>query len=346
MKTKSFRLLIAGLAAIATPAFALEAPADLAQPPPPAKGEPAKDLPRIRLPEDAKPGAPKPAAQKAAVPFLGVISGEVPDFLAEHTGLEAGQGVVVRSVVPDGPAAASGVALNDIITKVGGNAVGSPAELSKQVSAFKPGDSVTLDLIHKGKPSTVDVKLGTRPLELGAAELPPMEQFDLEGMPKELADRVRDAIARDIKGMDIKPGADLEQLPLEMKNAIEQMRERMEGAVAGGAFAPLAGDKFAPGAGLKEEGQQIHAESTIRMKDNQGSVEVKSKGGAKEVVVRDQQDHIVWSGPWDTVADQQAAPGSVRQRIDGLNLDTTFKGPGLRLQMNRQGIHDAGNNDE
>lgn len=342
MKTKSFRLLTAGLAALATPAFALEAPADLAPPPPPVKGEPAKDLPQIKLPDDAKPAHPGHAAKKVAVPFLGVISGDVPDFLAEHTGLEAGQGVVVRSVVPDGPAAASGVALNDIITKVGGNAVGSPAELSKQVSAFKPGDSVTLDLIHKGKPSTVDVKLGTRPVELGAAELPPMEQFDLEGMPKELADRVRDAIAGDI----IKPGADLEQLPMEMKNAIEEMRKRMEGVVAGDAFGPRAGGNFVPGAGIKEEGQKIQAESTIRMKDNQGSVEVKSKGGAKEVVVRDHQDHVVWSGPWDTVADQQAAPGSVRQRIDGLNLDTTFKGPGLRLQMNRQGIHDAGNADE
>lgn len=325
MKTKSFKLLTAGIAALASPAFALEAPADLAPPPPPAKGEPAPKLPEFKLRQDAEPAAPK-----AAAPFLGVISSEVPDLLADHLGLEAGQGVLVRSVVPDGPAAASGIALNDVIIKVGGNAVGSPAELSRQVTVYKPGDSVSIDLIHKGKPSTLEVKLGTRPADLAAAELPPMEQFGLEGMPKELADRVRAAIAGDVQGMEFKPGADLEQLPLEMKNAIEEMQKRMQGAVAGAMMAPAPEPK--------EGDPVVHGESTIRMKDNQGSVEVKSKDGAKEVIVRDHQDHVVWSGPWDTAQDQEAAPGSVRQRIDSLNLDTTFKGPGLRLRMNRQDV--------
>ncbi|RYD24879.1 MAG: hypothetical protein EOP87_25395 [Verrucomicrobiaceae bacterium] len=134
--------------------------------------------------------------------------------------------------------------------------------------------------------------------------------------------------------MDIQPGADLDQLPQEMKNAIEEMRKRMEGAVAG--------DKAVPGAELQAEGK-VQNESTIRMRDNEGSVEVKSRNGAKEVTVRDHQDNVVWSGPWDTAQDQDGAPGSVRQRIDGLNLDTTFKGPGMRLRMGRQGIHDAGN---
>lgn len=332
MKTKSFQLLTAGLAALATPAFALEAPADLA-PPPPAAKEPARKLPQFGHPKDPSTEAAhaKAAVQKAAAPFLGVITGEVPDMVADHIGLEAGQGVIVRSVVPDGPAAGSGVELNDVITKVGGNAIGSPEQLSKEIGTRKPGDSVTLDLIHKGKASTLEVKLGTRPAEFAAAELTPGGQLDLEGMPKELADRVRDAIARDIKGMDIKPGADLAQVPQEMRNAIEEMQKRMEGAIAEPAAPAQPGEPA------------VQNESTIRMRDNEGSVEVKSRNGAKEVTVRDHQDHVVWSGPWDSAQDQQAAPGSVRQRIDNLNLDTDYKGPGMRLRMGRQGIHDAGN---
>lgn len=333
MKTKSFQLLTAGLAALATPAFALEAPADLA-PPPPAAKESARKVPQFGQPKDqgSEAAHAKTAVQKAAAPFLGVITGEVPEMVADHIGLDVGQGVIVRSVVPDGPAAGSGVELNDVITKVGGNAIGSPEQLSKEIGTRKPGDSVTLDLIHKGKPSTLEVKLGTRPAEFAAAELAPGGQLDLEGMPKELADRVRDAIARDIKGMDIQPGADLAQVPQEMKNAIEEMQKRMQGGILGEQAALPQ-----PGA------PAVQGESTIRMKDNQGSVEVKSRNGAKEVTVRDHQDNVVWNGPWDTAQDQEAAPGSVRQRIDGLNLDTTFKGPGMRLRMGRQGIHDAGN---
>jgi serine protease Do len=331
MKTKSFQLLTAGLAALATPAFALEAPADLA-PAPPQVREPARKVPQFGRPKDTTTEAAqaKAAVQKAAAPFLGVITGEVPDMVADHIGLEAGQGVIVRSVVPDGPAAATGVELNDVIVKVSGTAVGSPEQLSKEIGTRKPGDSVTLDLIHKGKASTLEVKLGTRPAEFAAAELAPGGQLDLEGMPKELADRVRDAIDRDIKGMNIQPGADLQQLPQEMRNAIEEMQKRMEGAIDPPAIPPQPG---APA---------VQNESTIRMRDNEGSVEVKSKNGAKEVTVRDHRDNVVWSGPWDTAQDQQAAPGSVRQRIDNLNLDTDYKGPGMRLRMGRQGIHDDG----
>lgn len=332
MKTKSFQLLTAGLAALATPAFALEAPADLAPPPPQVK-EPARKAPQFGHPKDIRTEAAqaKAAVEKAAAPFLGVITGEVPDMVADHIGLEPGQGVIVRSVVPDGPAAGSGIELNDVIVKVGGNAIGTPEQLSKEIGTRKPGDSVTLDLIHKGKASTLEVKLGTRPAEFAAAELTPGGQFDLEGMPKELADRVRDAIERDIKGMDIKPGADLQQLPQEMRNAIEEMQKRMQGAI-GEPPAPAPPGEAA-----------VQNESTIRMRDNEGSVEVKSRNGAKEVTVRDHQDNVVWSGPWDTAQDQQAAPGSVRQRIDNLNLDTDYKGPGMRLRMGRQGIQGDGN---
>ena len=73
--------------------------------------------------------------------------------------------------------------------------------------------------------------------------------------------------------------------------------------------------------------------ATVKMKDQQGSVEVKSNDGSKEVTVRDPQEKITWSGPWDTEQDKAAAPADVRQRVDSLNLDTDFKGKGLRLQM-------------
>ena len=78
---------------------------------------------------------------------------------------------------------------------------------------------------------------------------------------------------------------------------------------------------------------QIQGAATVRMKDQQGSVEVKSKDGGKEVTIRDQQDNVTWSGPWDTAQDRAAAPDDVRQRVQSLNLDTHFNGNGLRLQM-------------
>ena len=80
------------------------------------------------------------------------------------------------------------------------------------------------------------------------------------------------------------------------------------------------------------------------MMDNQGCVEVKSKDGSKEVTIRDQQDQITWSGPWDTAQDKAAAPPDVRQRVDGLNIDNDFKGNGLRLHMRQAPPPDAPGN--
>jgi hypothetical protein len=69
------------------------------------------------------------------------------------------------------------------------------------------------------------------------------------------------------------------------------------------------------------------------MMDDQGSVEIKSNDGSKEVTIRDKGNNITWTGPWDTEQDKAAAPEDVRTRVERLNFDTKFKGNGLRLQM-------------
>ena len=151
MKSNPFTFIAAGLAAAClAPAFALEAPED-DTPPPPAGNAPAA-LPDIKLDAEAAP--------KVETAFLGVVSLEVPELLAAHIGLEPGDGIVVRSLVPGGPAALAGVAVNDVIVKVDGQPVGSPLEISKQVAGHKPGEKISLDLIHAGKPTTLDVTLG------------------------------------------------------------------------------------------------------------------------------------------------------------------------------------------
>jgi hypothetical protein len=66
--------------------------------------------------------------------------------------------------------------------------------------------------------------------------------------------------------------------------------------------------------------------------DEQGSIELKSNDGSKEVTLRDKDNALTWSGPWDTEQDKAAAPQDVRQRIDRLHLDSTFQGNGLRLR--------------
>jgi hypothetical protein len=326
MKTNPFTNMAAGFAALAiTPAFAIEAPAD-ESPPPPAAEAPAPGAGE----KAPAPAAAKPEA-KVESAFLGVVSSEVPEMLAEHLGLKPGEGILVRALMPDGPAAKAGVAVHDILTRVADQPVGSPLDLTKQVKARKPGETIHLDLIHKGKPAGIDVTLGTRPDAVAAADPLPLDELKLEGIPKDLADRVRGMIEGNVGGLglEMKFGeGGLEMAPQpQMEEAMREMKKRMEKAMEG-----LNNGQAIPGM----PGIDVQQGATIRMMDNDGSIELKSNDGGKEVTIRDKDNKVTWNGPWDTEQDKAAAPDDVRQRVERLNLDSKFQGNGLRLQMRPQ----------
>lgn len=310
MKTNPITTLTAGLAAaLISPAFAVEPPPDNAPPPPAVRSD--ATLPEIKLP--AKP--------KEAAAFLGVVSGEVPEILAVHLGLKPSEGIVVRSLVPDGPAAQAGIQVNDVITEVADEPIGSPMEISERIATRKPGEKIAVDLIQKGKPGKLDVTLGVRPADLAAVADPnPLDALNLDALPRELAERVRDAIAGNIGGLDL--GADPAQVPPQMEEAVRELKERMRGGIQDGFMLP----------GIDATTKlQVQGGATVRMQDKQGSVEVNTREGSKEITIRDQQGNTTWNGPWDTAQDKAAAPAEVRERVESLNIDTNFNGPGLRL---------------
>ena len=318
MKTDSFPFITASLAAaLVAPVFAIEAPED-DSPPPAAKREASK-LPEIKLNEQGVPAA------KAQTAFLGIVTNEVPEMLADHLDLKPGEGVVVRSLVPDGPAAKAGLEVNDVITRVAGNPVGSPQDMSTQVTAHKPGESVALDFIRKGKSTRLEVTLGTKPDEIAAMEPQALDPLQLDGIPKDLAERIRKAVQGNLRGLDLQLGDALDGAEPGIEDAMRELKKQMQGALGDALIQPdnLHGGKV-----------ELQGGATLRMNDGQGSVEVKSNDGSKEITIRDKQDKVVWSGPWDTAQDKQAAPADVRERVESLNIDGGFKGPGLRLQMN------------
>lgn len=108
-------------------------------------------------PDDAPPPAPAaapaaaPEAEAQATGFLGVSTHLVPDMLAFHLELPENSGVLVRAVVPGSPAEQAGIELHDVITLVNGEAVTGPDHLTARIHQHRPGDELTLKLIHKGK---------------------------------------------------------------------------------------------------------------------------------------------------------------------------------------------------
>jgi S1-C subfamily serine protease len=110
--------------------------------------------------------------------FIGISGGTVTPDLAKALNLPVEEGVLVQTVVKDGPADKAGLEAGttsatidgeevslggDIITEIDGKKLESMDELIEIVQGSKPGDELELTFVRDGDEKTADVTLGTQP---------------------------------------------------------------------------------------------------------------------------------------------------------------------------------------
>lgn len=276
-------------------------------------------------PDTSKPPAAMLSAEQAEresaakLPFLGLSTAIVPDIVADHLGLRTGSGLIVRSISPDSPAEKAGLSENEIIVSIDGTVVGDPDEFSSRIRKYKAGDSIDLGIIRKGKPHSVKVTLCERPAELEAHLSP--EPF-MQGSPQGQAD-LRKMMERNLLGLGMDPfGIAPHQ---EFENTFRMLRQQMNRAFD---------SEIPPITQGEDGGVHFQQNSTVRLMDNQGSVEIKSSEGDTQVTVRDTANAVVWQGPWNSDNDKEAAPQDVRERIDQVNVGSA-NGKGFTFRFGK-----------
>ncbi len=110
--------------------------------------------------------------------YIGVSSQALYPQLAEKLGLDTTFGGLIATVVPGGPAEKAGLkggtgtlkfqageytTGGDVILQVEGHDVIEPDDLARLISSRKPGEKVTLTVLHDGKKEKVEVTLSKRP---------------------------------------------------------------------------------------------------------------------------------------------------------------------------------------
>jgi S1-C subfamily serine protease len=83
--------------------------------------------------------------------MLGVTIRDVNEEIAENNQLLTVEGVLVSSVGEGSSADNAGIEKNDIIVGVNGVKTKTVSELQEQIARFRPGDSVSLDIMRNGR---------------------------------------------------------------------------------------------------------------------------------------------------------------------------------------------------
>lgn len=264
---------------------------------------------------EAQAGPAAEVAQKVA--YLGVGGEAIGEALKSHLELE--KGLLLVTVDPNSPAGLSGLKEHDILRFLGETELTDQESLRTIIGKHQPGDVVALKLIRRGKEIEQEVTLGEAPLDRGirpmalvpnpAAEMNRMlnkrlslkfDDFEDNGFEMEMMEQLRKALGD--RGNNLGPGV-FPQLRFEIPGDDEGM--------AGG----------------------FHAFGSVSLKDEEGSVEMKTRGGKRTVIVRDPAGEILFEGPYNTDEEKKAVPEDLRDRVE--KLDMGNGGGGFRFNLRR-----------
>jgi len=95
--------------------------------------------------------------------WLGIAIAPVTPELAQKLGRAGREGAVVAEVVPNGPAARSGVRTGDLIVALQGKPIRRAEELPRLTARIPVGSDVELAVVRDGKELAVKVRLGELP---------------------------------------------------------------------------------------------------------------------------------------------------------------------------------------
>lgn len=273
-----------------------------------AESEPKKDITIRRVQTDGSrfntkldhDGPPGPAEMEK-VAYLGVETMPVDPTVAAQLGLPRGTGVVVRRVAEGSPAAGL-LQPHDVLTKLDDQILVNMQQLTVLVRNHKTGDEVKLTLVRGGKESAVKAKLAEREVPKLAGVMPqPLMQFFGEEGPG---------------------GGNM------MFRTGEAGLPGFAGPEAGDVMRVIGGDRMNWFARPRVHVFRRHGgegptildlpAGNFVFSDDQGSVEVTSAEGKRELTVKDKKGAVTFSGPINTPEEHEKLPAEVKQRLEAI----------------------------
>jgi serine protease Do len=259
-------------------------------------------------------GAEKHKVEKETVAFLGVETSPVSAAMTAQLGLPRGTGLVVNHVVPKSPAI-DVLKPHDILLKFDDQILIEVRQLSVLIRNHKEGDEVTLTYLRAGQKATAKVKLGKQDIPkfttlLEGMRMPLVRAFEGDKFELFTPDAERADVDRLLSMIQRTPNGD-------------PVRSQIDRS-AGPGFRAVT----------------VHTgNSDLVFSDDEGSLELTIKDGAKTLVAKNAKGEQLFSGPATTPEERKAIPEGVRERLEKLegmhnitfHTDGDFKGAESRV---------------
>lgn len=240
---------------------------------------------------------------KEKVTYLGVETGRVSPTVAAQLGIAERTGLTVLRVVEESPAAGA-LQKHDILVRFNDQILVNEPQLSVLVRSQKPGDEVSLTILRAGKESKVRVKLAEREVPKMAWR---MEGFphDFEGMQFEFEDKAGEwgevarewaEKARDMAGR--------------VRDDVEHTLRVLRSEDAEGSHTLV--DEGGP---MKRVTRIDKNRGNIVLVDDAGRVELKMKGEARHLLVKDKDGKTLFEGPVTSEAERAALAPEISERL-------------------------------
>ena len=99
---------------------------------------------------------------RAKTGYVGIYPSAVPTEIREKISIPENEGVLIRQVLPGGPADKSGLKQEDILLQIDGMAV-TPRSLGTVLQRIGAGETVTCLVLRKKERIKIQLTLGERP---------------------------------------------------------------------------------------------------------------------------------------------------------------------------------------
>ncbi|MBM3423162.1 MAG: DegQ family serine endoprotease [Chlorobi bacterium] len=110
--------------------------------------------------------------------YLGVSIQDIDENIARGLQLQAGQGVLVGTVVEGSPAAKAGIRTGDVIVDFNDRKSTSSVDLRNEIAVLSPGSLVKIRILRDGEIRVFNVRLEEQPAQVAAAASSSQESTD------------------------------------------------------------------------------------------------------------------------------------------------------------------------